>query len=63
MLSKVFVNIKTVLQSHCTQCLYWLNFFFWAYVKITVNKILYKPYSGQLSKPQDGGSLNALFWR
>ena len=31
MLSKVFVNIKTVLQSYCTQCLYWLNFFFWVY--------------------------------
>ena len=26
MLSKGFVNIKTVLQNHCTQCLYWLNF-------------------------------------
>ena len=31
MLSKVFVNIKTALRNHCTQCLYWLNFFFWAY--------------------------------
>ena len=30
--SKVFVNIKTVLQNYCTQCLYWLNFFFWVYV-------------------------------
>ena len=33
MLSKVFVNIKTVLQNHCTQCLYWLNFFFWAHFR------------------------------
>ena len=29
--SKVFVNIKTVLPNYCTQCLYWLNFFFWEY--------------------------------
>ena len=27
-----FVNIKTVLQNYCTQCLYWLNFFFWVYL-------------------------------
>ena len=33
MLSKVFVNIKTVLQNNCTQCLYWLNFFFWVYME------------------------------
>ena len=26
--SKIFANIKTVLQNYCTQCLYWLNFFF-----------------------------------
>ena len=26
MLSKVFVNIKTVLQNHCAHCLYWLTF-------------------------------------
>ena len=31
MMSKVFVNIKTVLQNHCTEGLYWLNFFFWVY--------------------------------
>ena len=31
--SKVFVNIKTVFQNYCTQCLYWLNFFFLVYVK------------------------------
>ena len=31
MMSEVFVNIKTVLQNHCTECLYWLNFFFWVY--------------------------------
>ena len=30
-LSKVSVNIKTVLQNYCTQCLYWLNFFSWVY--------------------------------
>ena len=35
-LSKVFVNIKTVLQIYCTQCLYWLNFFFWVYNKIRI---------------------------
>ena len=29
--SKIFVNIKTVVQKYCTQCLYWLNFFFWVY--------------------------------
>ena len=34
MLGKVFVNIKTVLQNKCTQCLYWLNFFFWAYMQL-----------------------------
>ena len=32
--SKVFVNIKTVLQNYYTQCLYWLNFFFGVYKKI-----------------------------
>ena len=31
MLSKVFVNIKAVLQNHSSQCCYWLNFFCWAY--------------------------------
>ena len=30
--SKVFVNITTILQNYCTQCLYWLNFFFWVYI-------------------------------
>ena len=29
--SKFFVNINTVLRNYCTQCLYWLNFFFWVY--------------------------------
>ena len=37
-LSKVFVNIKAVLQNYCTQCLYWLNFFFWVYLKIVKMK-------------------------
>ena len=27
-LSKVFVNIKTVLQNYCTQCLYFLSIFY-----------------------------------
>ena len=33
-LSKGFVNIKTILQNYCAQCLYWLKFFFWVYVYI-----------------------------
>ena len=36
MLSKVFVNIKVVLQNHFTQCLYWLNFFSEHYVDVRV---------------------------
>ena len=39
-LSKVFVNIKTVLQNYCTQCLYWLNFFFWVYFVQRTKKIV-----------------------
>ena len=36
--SKVFVIVKTVLQNYCTQCLYWLNFFFWVYIDPPSNK-------------------------
>ena len=37
-LSKIFVNIKTVLKNYCTQCLYWLNFFFWVYITCTLKR-------------------------
>ena len=40
-LGKVFVNINTVLQNHCTQCLYWLNFFFWVYIAVSVLAYIY----------------------
>ena len=42
-MSKVFVNIKTVLQDYCTQCLYWLNFFFWVYnLLVNLRKLILK---------------------
>ena len=48
MLSKVFVNIKTVKQNYCTQCLYWLNFFLLSLYGDVPRATSYRVYISQL---------------
>ena len=67
-LSKVFVNIKTVLQNYCTQCLFWLNFLFWVYndkcgVWETLNFHAWVQGSSSLSRfPRGGGGGGTLIF-